>query len=295
MEMHQVRYFLAVARTLNFTRAAEECNVAQPSLTRAIKQLEAELGGDLFLRERPQVQLTELGRRMHPLLDRCYESAVSARSLASAVRSGEVGALKLALSKTIDLQLLVPHLIELRRHFNRLELTCLRGTAAEITDLMKQGEAELAVAAALDAPWDRLDCWPLFTETFVLIASARHGLASRAAVDVDDLRHERFLCRSYCEDAGRLAELLRAHDIDLRGSHEVASDLDLMTLLDADFGISVIPRSTSVPSSLARAPIAGIELRRTVHLYGVAGRQRTAAAAAMLNLLRAANWTRFAS
>ena len=45
MEMHQVRYFLAVARTLNFTRAAEECHVAQPSLTRAIRQLEGELGG----------------------------------------------------------------------------------------------------------------------------------------------------------------------------------------------------------------------------------------------------------
>jgi DNA-binding transcriptional LysR family regulator len=56
MEMHQVRYFLAVARTLNFTRAAEECHVAQPSLTRAIRQLEGELGGDLFRRERPQSQ-----------------------------------------------------------------------------------------------------------------------------------------------------------------------------------------------------------------------------------------------
>ena len=51
MEMHQVRYFLAVARTLNLTRAADECNVTQPSLTRAIKQLEAELGGNLFRRE----------------------------------------------------------------------------------------------------------------------------------------------------------------------------------------------------------------------------------------------------
>ncbi|MET0278280.1 MAG: LysR family transcriptional regulator, partial [Pseudorhodoplanes sp.] len=61
MEMHQVRYFLAVARTLNFTRAAEECHVAQPSLTRAIKLLEGELGGDLFRRERPRAMLTALG------------------------------------------------------------------------------------------------------------------------------------------------------------------------------------------------------------------------------------------
>lgn len=48
VEMHQIRYFLATSRILNFTRAAEECNVAQPSLTRAIKLLEHELGGDLF-------------------------------------------------------------------------------------------------------------------------------------------------------------------------------------------------------------------------------------------------------
>jgi DNA-binding transcriptional LysR family regulator len=48
MEMHQVRYFLAAAAELNFTKAAEKCNVSQPSLTRAIKQIESELGGDLF-------------------------------------------------------------------------------------------------------------------------------------------------------------------------------------------------------------------------------------------------------
>jgi DNA-binding transcriptional LysR family regulator len=88
MEMHQIRYFLAVARNLNFTRAAEECNVAQPSLTRAIKHLEGELAGDLFRRERPNAQLTELGQRMLPMLKQCYESALGAKSLASSVKTG---------------------------------------------------------------------------------------------------------------------------------------------------------------------------------------------------------------
>ena len=62
MEMHQVRYFLALCETLNFTRAAQRCNVAQPSLTRAIKNLEEELGGPLFRRERNRTHLTDLGR-----------------------------------------------------------------------------------------------------------------------------------------------------------------------------------------------------------------------------------------
>ena len=132
MEMHQVRYFLATVSELNFTKAAEKCNVAQPSLTRAIKQLEDELGGDLFRRERPQAQLTELGQRMYPLLKQCYESALGARSLAAAIKSGEVGALKLALSRTINLELLTPHLTELTRLFNRLEVKLLRGTAPQI-------------------------------------------------------------------------------------------------------------------------------------------------------------------
>src|SRR5947199_7871955 len=117
MEMHQVRYFLATVSELNFTKAAEKCNVTQPSLTRAIKQLEGELGGDLFRRERPQAQLTELGERMLPLLRQCYESALGARSLASTIKSGELGSLRLALSRTIAPALATSHLIELKRPF----------------------------------------------------------------------------------------------------------------------------------------------------------------------------------
>src|SRR5258708_14129494 len=137
MERDQVRYSLAVTRTLNFTRAADECNVTQPSLTRAIKQLEGELGGDLFRRERPAAQLTELGQRMQPLLRQCYEAASGARALASSFKSGEVGALRIALTHSIDLALLIPHLDEIKRLFNRLEFRFLRGNAREVAALLQ--------------------------------------------------------------------------------------------------------------------------------------------------------------
>src|SRR6266436_6195911 len=199
MEMQQVRYLLATVNERNFTKAAETCNVTQPSLTRAIKQLEEELGGDLFRRERPHAQLTELGQRMYPLLKQCFESALGARSLASAIKSGEVGTLKLALSRTINLELLTSHLAELNRLFERLELKLLRGTAPEIVELLKTGEAELAIAADLGNGWGRLDRWPLFTEEFGLILNAKHRLASHSVIEVDDLRQERWLRRAYCE------------------------------------------------------------------------------------------------
>src|SRR5882757_645624 len=122
MEMHHVRYFLAVARLLNFTRAAEECNVAQPSLTRAIKQLEEEFGHELFRRERNLSHLTDFGRRMTPFLQQCYASAVAAKTLASSLKKGSVAPLSLAISRSISLSLIISHLTELSRAFDGLEL-----------------------------------------------------------------------------------------------------------------------------------------------------------------------------
>ena len=80
MELYQIRYFLAVSRTLNFTQAADECNVTQPALTRAIKKLEDELGGDLFRRERTRSHLTELGKAMLPLLQQSFDAANAAKA-----------------------------------------------------------------------------------------------------------------------------------------------------------------------------------------------------------------------
>jgi DNA-binding transcriptional LysR family regulator len=291
MEMHQVRYFLATAGELNFTKAAERCNVTQPSLTRAIKQLEDELGGDLFRRERPHAKLTELGERLYPLLKQCYESALGARSLASAIKSGELGTLKLALSRTINLELITSHLAELNRLFNRLELRLLRGTALEVVDLLKTGEAELAIAGDLGDAWDRLDRWPLFSEEFGLIVNARHRLASHASIEVDDLRQERWLRRPYCEHAEATASLIRGHRLDLEQGYELTSERDLIALLEADLGVTFAPRSISRLATLKHAPVRGVELRRTVYLYGVGGRQRTAVASAILKMLRAADWS----
>ena len=81
MEMHQVRYFLAVAQELNFSRAAESCNVSQPSLSRAIQQLEGELGGRPFHRERQFTHLTDLGQMVRPHLELVYNAAVKAKRL----------------------------------------------------------------------------------------------------------------------------------------------------------------------------------------------------------------------
>ncbi|MBR0849263.1 LysR family transcriptional regulator [Bradyrhizobium diazoefficiens] len=294
MEMHQVRYFLAVAQLLNFTRAAEECNVTQPSLTRAIKQLEAELGGDLFRRERPAAQLTELGQRMHPLLKQCHDAAAGARSLASSFKSGEIGALRIALTHSIDLTLLIPHLNEIRRQFNRLEFRFLRGSSREVAEYLKKGEAELGIAAAIDEEWERLDVWPLFTENFELVVAGGHRLAGRDSIELDDLRPEQLLGRTFCEHSGRISASLREHGIDVEHGHEISSERDLIELVEADIGVAMVPHTSPVPERLTRTAVVGLDARRTVSLYGVAGRQRTAVANAVMRMLRGADWREIA-
>jgi DNA-binding transcriptional LysR family regulator len=112
--MHQIRYFLAVGETLNLTRAAERCNVAQPALTRAIKALESELGGELLRRERALSHLTELGQRMLPMLRQCYETTLTAKVVAASMNKGEAAPLALAISHTVALGHFAPALRELR-------------------------------------------------------------------------------------------------------------------------------------------------------------------------------------
>ena len=123
METHQVRYFLAVARTLNFTKAAEECNVTQPSLTRAIKKLEDELGGPLFHRERANTHLTELGRAMLPHIEQSYLAAQSARALAEALKRGDIVHLRLGLTNSVPSRLFTDVLNGVRDGVPNFELT----------------------------------------------------------------------------------------------------------------------------------------------------------------------------
>jgi LysR family hydrogen peroxide-inducible transcriptional activator len=78
MEMQHIRYFLALCEERNFTRAAKRCGVAQPSLTRAIKRLEKELGGLLFERSRKTTEMTALGRAMRPHFAEIARAAAAA-------------------------------------------------------------------------------------------------------------------------------------------------------------------------------------------------------------------------
>ena len=295
MEMHQIRYFLAVARMLNFTRAAEECHVAQPSLTRAIKQLEEELGGDLFRRERNLSHLTEFGQRMLPFLQQCYESAHSAKQLAQSLKTGNVQPLSVAMSHAVNITVIIDHLTELTRSFSGLEIRFLRGTANEIGEFLKKGEADVAIAGKLDEDWGRLDAWPLFTEKIYLAVNLEHPLARTPAFDLTKLAKERLIARAYCETFSNFESVLKERQVTPGPGHQTFSEQDLIAMLEANLGVGLLPESAPKSNKIKLIPLEGIDFNRTVHCYGVAGRQRSAAAATLIKMLRAADWTQLAA
>lgn len=286
MEMQQIRYFLALARTLSFARAAEECNVSASAMTRAIQALESELGGELLRREHSGSHLTELGKRMLPLLERCYESAASAKALARSLSSDECLPLPLAVSHSVNVELLMSPIAELFRALPGLQLRLFHGDGDAVLDLLKRGDAVLGVAGPLPNAHERLERWALFDEPFELAVRDDHPLARDNEVTLGKLREAALFVQRGCEMREAALRQLAAEGLSPGRAHE-AETLDALGALVANgLGAALVPRSAPQAESVRRVPVADLSLARTVYAYAIAGRRRDAAATAFLNLLR---------
>src|SRR6266705_3198133 len=182
MEMHQVRYFLSVAQELNFSRAAEKCNVSQPSLSRAIQQLEGELGGYLFHRERHLTHLTDLGEMVRPQLETVYEAAVKAKRLSQDISEQKRVPLKLGIMSTISPDEIVDLIAALKERHDGLELRLCDANAKDLRDRLLAGALEVVIYALPGEELDeRTHVMPLFTEQMVIAVHRGHRLANERA------------------------------------------------------------------------------------------------------------------
>ena len=290
MEMNTIRYFLAVVETMNFTQAAANCGIRQPTLTRAIKKLEEQLGGELFYRERSYTHLTELGRLMLPRLKQCHDSAMDAQVLALENRNGSQTVLTLALSHTVPMTLISGQIQALMRAFPQLEFDYVRGTEARIIEALANGTADLAIAGPLAEDRERLDSWALFDEDFALAVSESNICSALETVELSRLSDMTLLVRPYCEKHADLADVLKHAGIAIQKAPNVSRDADLIPLIRADLGASIIPRSIGTGYGFRMIAIEDFELKRTVSLYSVAGRERTSAASTLAGLLLSHNW-----
>src|SRR5258708_7919439 len=170
VEMHQIRYFLAVCETLNFTRAAEACNVSQPSLTRAVKGLEDELGGPLFRRERNNTHLTGLGEMMLPHLSQVLAETESAKERAKSFSRLEDVELKLGMMCTIGPRRFVPFLQAFRTRHPRVNLTVQDGGLPELQERLAAGQLDVSVFGQPEDIDERFHALPLSDGPFGLVS-----------------------------------------------------------------------------------------------------------------------------
>ena len=286
MEIHQIRYFLALARSLNFTRAAEECCVGQPALTRAIQALEAELGGALICRERRTSHLTDLGQRMLPLLQASYDSAMSAKALARSVARPEAMPLRLAVSNTVNLERLMAPVAQVFRAFPRASLRMTQGAGADLAEMLKCGGADVAITGPVRADFERLEALPLWREGFVAVMRADDPLAAAARITPCDLGRRALVVQAQCESRAEFEAWLVAHNISPM-LHEVSTQAQAAAFVDAGLGLAIQASSSAVQPGLRAVQISGLNAAREVSAYTVAGRLRPAPANALLALLRA--------
>jgi DNA-binding transcriptional LysR family regulator len=290
MELHQVRYFVALCDTLNFTRAADACNVTQPALTRAIQRLEDELGGPLFQRERSLTQLTELGRLMRPLLAQTLAAAKAAKDHASRFRKSEVASLRLGLSPTVSSRVVVGCLAEVARRIPMVEIGMKSAPREALIEALLQGDLDAALLTDAGELPDRLNTWLLYKEAYRVAFAREHRFAALDAIPPEALDSEIVLERRGCDATGKLRALCAAAGATPRLRHMGENDDHLQHLAAASLGVVLIPAHSPVLPPLLSRPLAGDGLQRSVTLAVVNGRRFSPALDAFVRLSRACNF-----
>jgi DNA-binding transcriptional LysR family regulator len=292
LDLIQIGYFLALAKTLNFTRAAEMCNVTQPALTKSIQRLESELGGQLLLRERIHTQLTPLGSAMLPLLQQTFDAAETARLGALRFREQELALLRIGLGAWVEPSVLAPLIREVSRHFPSLQVTVRHGDQAVLNEWLLASEIDVLLTADVEHLTDRANRWGVFADPLVALLPEHHALAAGDSLSVDQLR-EQVLIGKLGGDADETGT-----DVDLRSllaltvplRHHGSSDEHVHNLVRAGIGIALSTQRRVVPPGIARRAVRPCHVL-DVFVAAIAGRPVTRVADAFLRLARARDWT----
>jgi DNA-binding transcriptional LysR family regulator len=291
MEMHQVRYFLAVCRTLNFTKAAEECNVAQPSLTRAVQKLEEEFGGLLFHRERANTHLTELGRAMLPHLQRTYDAAQSARQLASGFKKGDVVHLRLGVSRAVSANTVAGVLAGVQQAVPSLELTMSVNADAKLVEEAVAGDLDVFVTGDDGEMPNKVHSWALAREPLVAMMAASHHLARKDKLTAADFDGVEVIELTNCPLAERFRQLCADAGVMPKFTKRVAGCEHVLSLVREGLGLAILPPSTAGADGIVAKKIEGVTLDRAITLGTVAGRKFSPASDAFIKLARTRDWS----
>ena len=247
MEMHQLLYVVAVARKANFSRAAEQCHVSQPSLSQQIQKLEDELGERLFDRLKRQVKLTPHGEVFLHRAVRILEEVDAAKREATDARNLLRGTLTVGVLPTIAPYLLPAVMAEFTEKFPGVEIVVQEDTTERLLKLALGYEIDFALASQ-PIKEDRLEVRELFSEELLLALPPGHRLARKRAVSAADLERERLIVMKEGHCLGdQVLGFCAGRDLHPKISFRSAQLETVQALVSAGLGISLIPAMAAQP------------------------------------------------
>jgi LysR family transcriptional regulator, hydrogen peroxide-inducible genes activator len=269
MEMHQLRYFVAVARSGNFSRAADECSVAQPSLSQQILKLEDEVGERLFERTRRRAILTPAGALFLPHALNVLEAAERGRQEIRDMGDQVRGKILLGALPTIAPYFL-PKIIRLfREKYPGAELILHEQTTEQLVRNLEENEIDLALISDA-ANNSEIQIEPLFSEELLLCLPVDHPLVHQKKVVAADLRQEKFILmhESHCLGA-QAQQFCQSKGFKPRISCRSAQVGTVLAMVKAGLGISLIPemaREHGLEEGIVYRSLDGVRPTRAIVL-----------------------------
>jgi LysR family transcriptional regulator, transcription activator of glutamate synthase operon len=290
MDLRQLRYLVALAEELNFTRAAANEHIAQPALSQQIRRLEDELGLALVQRTTRHVSLTEAGQLLVVRARRVLAELEAAQAELAAIRGVDIGHVTIGAMHTmgpVDLSLALATFHE--RH-PQVGLTVREAASEELAEMLRVDEIDLAFLSVTERVESHgLGLHQLVSEELVALLPPGHALAGRRQVRMAQLAREPFI--SFRAGA-RLRELLFAAGRDAGFEPRVALESNesqrVRRLVSRGLGVAILPRTDAVGpgAEVAVAALVQPSLSRDITLAWREGRRLPPATTAFLELAR---------
>lgn len=267
MDLYQVRYFLTIAETGNFSRAAERLYLSQPSLSTGIKKLEQELGVSLFERGGRRTVLTTAGRvflkKATIIMDQ-YQAA-----LHELKGFDDQPILRLGALTTMRVTELADLVSTFQQHHLNVTIELRDGTQEKLRDWLEQGEVDVALTVLGDREEPQASA-VLFRQPLLLAVPHTHPFAQRTSVRLEELDDQPFIDRINCEFAERECEILEAKNIHPKVVNRASHEEWVISWIKAGLGISIMPRWRGL-MGIVYIPIVDLDFQRTI---GIKWRQQ---------------------
>ncbi len=241
MEIHQLRYFVAVAEEESFSRAAEREHVSQPSLSQQIQKLEAELNQQLFDRLPRTVVLTEAGRTLLVYARQILAEIADARRCVTALGQEVAGRLSVGAVPSIALYVLPRLIRQFQQRYAKVTFELFEDTTDKLAQRLEDGTLDVVLASSGDEP-PSLERYSLGKEPLLLLVPEKHQLARKKTIKWSDLAEEKFLLLHPVHSlAIKVRQLLAENNLNPEVVLQGAQLVTIASMVAAGLGVTVIP------------------------------------------------------